>query len=217
VIHSTQPHRPLSPRRQREREQRRGEILGAAEQVFAARGFHEASVESIAEAAGFATGTIYLYFEDKEALYVAAFAAKVTQMVGEIEARVRDAADPLAALRGAVDAQLEFHDRHRAFFEIFAQHRPAGPGSSSRGEEWKRVHECLERHTSLLCSVIEAGQKRKLLRKCDSGRLAVGLIGMLLHITRDALHRTSREPLSEQAAFVTDIFLHGAAARKAAA
>ncbi len=214
MIHPTQNNRPLSPRRQREREQRRGEILQAAEAVFAARGFHEASIESIAEAAGFGTGTIYLYFQDKEALYAAAFAAKITQMVAEIETRTQQAGDPIAALEGAIRAQLEFHEKHRAFFEIFAHHRPAGPGPGS--EEWTTVRECLTRHTALLCSVIEAGQKRKLLRKCDSGRLAVSLLGMLLHITRDAMERRMPEPLSEQAAFVTDIFLHGAAARKAA-
>lgn len=57
--------RPLRPRRERERRQRRSDILRAAESVFAAQGFHAASVEQIASEADYATGTVYLYFHDK--------------------------------------------------------------------------------------------------------------------------------------------------------
>ncbi|MGH8910521.1 MAG: TetR/AcrR family transcriptional regulator [Egibacteraceae bacterium] len=47
---------------------RRGQILDAATTVFAARGFHRATVRDVARAAGVADGTIYNYFESKPAL-----------------------------------------------------------------------------------------------------------------------------------------------------
>lgn len=43
-------------------------ILDAALRVFAERGFHGTSVPEVAEAAGVGTGTLYRYFEHKEAL-----------------------------------------------------------------------------------------------------------------------------------------------------
>ncbi len=214
MIHSPESSHPLQ-RREREREQRRADILAAAESVFAAHDFHEASIESIADAAGFAAGTIYLYFEDKDALYVAVLVEKITRMLGFVEGRVRHAKEPLAALREAVAAQFEFHDQHRAFFEILSRQRPGM--SNGKGREWKRIRSCYERHTELLCSLIEAAQQRRSLRKMDSRHLAFGLLGMILQLTREALRQHAEEPLANQTEFVMDLFLHGAGHERRAA
>lgn len=50
---------------------RRAQILEAATKVFAIKGFHRATIKEIAREAGLADGTIYLYFENKNALILA--------------------------------------------------------------------------------------------------------------------------------------------------
>ena len=50
------------------REARRSQILTAAAQVFAQRGFHKSTTKEIAKTAGVADGTVYNYFKDKDAL-----------------------------------------------------------------------------------------------------------------------------------------------------
>jgi AcrR family transcriptional regulator len=57
-------------RRERNKTLRREQILGAAVKVFARRGFGNATVAEIAEEAGVAPGTIYIYFEGKEDLFM---------------------------------------------------------------------------------------------------------------------------------------------------
>ena len=57
-------------RRERERLRHRGEILDAAEAVFAEKGFHRTTVDDIAARSEFAVGTIYNFFESKEQLFV---------------------------------------------------------------------------------------------------------------------------------------------------
>jgi len=47
---------------------KRRRILDAALKTFAARGYHGTSVPEVAEAAGVGVGTLYRYFEDKNAL-----------------------------------------------------------------------------------------------------------------------------------------------------
>jgi AcrR family transcriptional regulator len=47
---------------------RRRQILDAAAQVFAERGFHRTTIRDVAKVAGVADGTIYNYFENKTAL-----------------------------------------------------------------------------------------------------------------------------------------------------
>lgn len=56
-------------RKQREKERRRQEILGAARDVFSAKGFNSATMEEIASKAELSPGTLYLYFKNKEELH----------------------------------------------------------------------------------------------------------------------------------------------------
>ena len=44
------------------------DILEAAVKVFAEEGFHKAKISTIAESAGVATGSVYLYFKNKDDL-----------------------------------------------------------------------------------------------------------------------------------------------------
>jgi TetR/AcrR family transcriptional regulator len=61
----------ISDRRQREKEQRRTEILDAAERLFFTKSYEEVSMDEIAREVELNKATIYLYFESKEALYAA--------------------------------------------------------------------------------------------------------------------------------------------------
>lgn len=56
-------------RRDRERKARRTEILAAAREVFARRGYEHATLDDIARRAEFAKGTLYNYFRNKEDLF----------------------------------------------------------------------------------------------------------------------------------------------------
>lgn len=49
--------------------ERRQQILTAARDVFARRGYHAAKIDDIVALAGIARGTFYLYFEDKRAIF----------------------------------------------------------------------------------------------------------------------------------------------------
>lgn len=49
--------------------ERRSHILAAARDVFAKRGYHQATIDDIVAETGVARGTFYLYFEDKRAVF----------------------------------------------------------------------------------------------------------------------------------------------------
>jgi len=61
----------IAERKERERQQRREEIVQAAEKVFFSRGFALATMDDIAEEAELSKGTLYLYFNCKEDLHMA--------------------------------------------------------------------------------------------------------------------------------------------------
>lgn len=56
-------------RKQREKEQRKREIIVAARKVFSQKGFNTATMEEIASEAELSPGTLYLYFKNKEELH----------------------------------------------------------------------------------------------------------------------------------------------------
>ena len=58
-------------RRKREQQRRRNQIIDAAEAVIERRGFRRATMDEIAEEAELSKGTLYLYFSQKAALYLA--------------------------------------------------------------------------------------------------------------------------------------------------
>src|SRR5260221_10281236 len=53
----------------RKKARTRAELLAAARQVFAARGYHEASIAEITQAADVGVGTFYLHFRDKDEIF----------------------------------------------------------------------------------------------------------------------------------------------------
>lgn len=57
--------------KEQEKEQRRNYILDAAEKLFFIRGYDDVSMDDIANEVGFNKATLYLYFENKESLFVA--------------------------------------------------------------------------------------------------------------------------------------------------
>src|SRR5512139_3075319 len=57
------------PRREREKLQQRREMLTAALDLFSQKGYHNVSMQEIAEKAEFAIGTLYKFFQSKEDLY----------------------------------------------------------------------------------------------------------------------------------------------------
>jgi AcrR family transcriptional regulator len=82
------------PPRQRRKDARPGELMSAALNVFAERGFAATRLEEVARRAGVSKGTIYLYFESKEALFKASVEAAITPALEAAEALAADTATP---------------------------------------------------------------------------------------------------------------------------
>ncbi len=60
----------VQERREREKEQRKNDILDAAEQVFFEKGLSLSTMDDVADAAELSKGTLYLYFKSKQELYL---------------------------------------------------------------------------------------------------------------------------------------------------
>jgi AcrR family transcriptional regulator len=86
------------PRWQRRKDERPGEILNAALDVFAARGFAAAKLDEVAARAGVSKGTLYLYFESKEELFRSVVRQLLLPNVAMAERRIAEHKGPAAEL-----------------------------------------------------------------------------------------------------------------------
>jgi AcrR family transcriptional regulator len=93
-------------------------MLDAAGAAFAERGFHAASMDAIAEAAGISKPMLYNYFGSKEGLYVAYVERSGRALLDAIRAAASPDAPPEERLRAGVLAFLAYIDDHRAGWRV---------------------------------------------------------------------------------------------------
>jgi AcrR family transcriptional regulator len=92
---------------------RREAILSAAEEVFARSGYHGASLDDIAQAAGISKALIYEHFTSKRELHASLVNAHVEEIFRRLEANAETGTSGEERLRGGIDAFLSFVEEHR--------------------------------------------------------------------------------------------------------
>jgi TetR/AcrR family transcriptional regulator len=109
----------IAERKEREKEQRRNDILSAAEKLFFARGYDSVTMDDIAKAVELNKATIYLYFKDKESLYFTVGLRGVTILnawVRESEGRAVSGSEKLWEIGRAYSSfAKEYPDYNRAY------------------------------------------------------------------------------------------------------
>lgn len=115
---------PVTPQR-RSREQRKAEtraaLLDAAGRVFARRGYHAASVDEVADEAGYSTGALYSNFEGKEDLFLALLQREIERQAAGVAAAVADRGSLDERARGGAEYWLEFLDREPELVLLFME------------------------------------------------------------------------------------------------
>jgi AcrR family transcriptional regulator len=110
--------RAVSPE---EKEQRRDDILAAAKGVFSRQGFHATTIADVARSAGLSYGSIYWYFDSKEALFHALMESEADALRVHIAAGLgqpRTSDDPLTPFKAAVRLTFEFFESDRAAVKL---------------------------------------------------------------------------------------------------
>src|SRR5439155_26468515 len=104
---------PVRLTRDERRAQTRADLLDAAGRVFVERGFEGASIEAIAEEAGYTRGAFYSNFQSKEQLFAELLQQKAYSQYTEmaktsVPATLREAGERLAEIQGDPAGQWLF-------------------------------------------------------------------------------------------------------------
>jgi TetR/AcrR family fatty acid metabolism transcriptional regulator len=188
---------------------KRARILDAAVRVFAEQGFYHAKVAQIAQLAGVADGTIYLYFKSKDDLLISLFEDRMT----EVNAQLREA---LASARGAIERIRRVIRLHLALVE---QNLPmAEVISVELRQSSKFVKEYANpkfvEFLRLIAGAIADGQEHgELRRDVDPQLIARSLFGALDEIALSWLMKKEKFDLQRAAADLERLFVDGLAAK----
>ena len=104
---------PATRRRRMPAAQRREVILTAAEETFGRSGYHGASLDDVAHAAGVSKALIYEHFSSKRDLHASLLDAHATEIFTRVEAAVARGQTGEQRLRNGIDAFLAFVEEHR--------------------------------------------------------------------------------------------------------
>lgn len=147
----------------------RADILGAAQDVFAARGYHGTSMDAVAEAVGVTKPILYRHFDSKRALYTALVDRRAKMLLPKLAEVLHGEGVPVERITGGIRAYLEWVDSNRAAFLVLFE------GSFADAEAWQRVDRLRERLASEFATLI--GEATDLSEQ-ESTMLATAIVGM---------------------------------------
>ena len=167
-----------SPKWRRRSEDRPGEIVEAALEVFAEKGFAAAKLDEIARRAGISKGALYLYFETKEDIFRAVVRQAVVPNIGLVEAVLVQATVPFPdLLRMALSRVAAVIEASRlgAVAKLVI-------GESRNFPELARVwhDEVVSRVLAAMAGALERAQARGEVRQGDPRLQAFSIVGPIL-------------------------------------
>lgn len=203
------------PRWQRRPEARPDEIVDAAQQVFGEVGFARAKIDDVARLAGVSKGTVYLYFDSKEALFREMVRTKVVANLEEAEGTVRthrgSARELLVALTTAMYRRMRDIELARIIRVVQAE--------LGNFPELARFYfeEVILRARRLIQEVLERGVASGEFRPDAVAFAARGLSSLLVHTAsiQCFFRQYDPEALDDEAALagLIDLYLNGVLAR----
>jgi AcrR family transcriptional regulator len=151
-------------------EERKQQILDAAEKVFTHKGLDEARMDDIAEGTGLSKGTLYLYFKSKDDLIIAILERIFQHTFDQLEARMGDELS-------ATEAIWRFTEEAAREYTTMLRIMPIAYEFLALAFRNKTVQKALKRYLNLymdvLVPVIQRGIDSGEFRQVDAQEVAI--------------------------------------------
>ncbi|MDX1803787.1 MAG: TetR/AcrR family transcriptional regulator [Alcanivorax sp.] len=158
---------------------KRQQLVRAAARVFAQQGFSNTSMASVAQAAAVSKGSLYDYFDSKEALFQAVFADYASSLMAQL-APALTAASPLEQLQALINGAVEQLQADLSLYPLTLEFWAcAGSGTQRQifRDAMARFYQAMR---NLLTDVIERGQQAGQFRHAgDASAMATIIVAAL--------------------------------------
>jgi TetR/AcrR family transcriptional repressor of mexJK operon len=190
---------------------RRQQILDAAQQVFAQKGFEGASIKDLAKAAKISPGLLYWYFKDKTDLFVSLISERIKEAFGTLlpeNVSFDLPPEEFLPLFGRFYINLFERPMNAAMFKVMVANAQSFP-EAVRQVRTNVIGLVLDTLQGYFQRQIDAGQ----MRPCDTGMVASTFMGSTIAflLLRIVLQDKRAQDLSVEVFVdgITDVVLHG--------
>jgi AcrR family transcriptional regulator len=157
------------------RADKQSRILDVATALFSERGYAATRMQDIADGLGMKAGSLYYYFESKEAVLAAIVGERVGVAVAMLEGIVASPRDAVARIRAGIVGHLDVFDRHADLYRIFQSERL----DAISAELGAQVDALGRRYEELWVELIRTAQAERSIRSdADPWLLMKGIVGM---------------------------------------
>ncbi len=194
--------------RRESREDKRRRIIDAAVEVFAAKGFFGSRVSEIAEAAGVADGTIYLYFRSKDDLLISLFEEKMAEIIRRLLDLLATTSDPEQKVRRYIVEHLKLVAEQPSLMQVLTVELRQ---SARFIKEYSP--KAFGRYLAVLGGVLEEGQRAGVFRRdLDPAIVRRALFGAVDELSLEWVLRGKDAPRPDPVVVgeqVADLILRG--------
>jgi AcrR family transcriptional regulator len=187
-----------------------GRLLEASCKVFAEKGFGGASVDQIAQEAGIAKGTVYLYYPSKEELYWATLRRGLEAVCTRVRAEMEKAKDLRGKIRALFATKIAFFNSNRDFYKIYQAEFGPVRAPLHGHKELRELY--LEQVRSLERIIDEAGKAGEI-RKVPAETAAFVLSDLTRGVITRRLFGWSKVDAEDEVDFLVDFVFKGLSGR----
>lgn len=182
---------------------RKQSICDAAMRVVARKGVKNVTVQDIADEAGVAKGTIYIYFQSRDEILGRAMDSAVEQLLGKLANACQGCRSFRDILEQRVRTQLEHFEENRDFFRMYLAM------SEPLGEKRLRKHATYRTFLAQLEELLREAIERREIRDASVERLAVAISSVVRDIVLHRIIEREPPPLDDDVHFAVDFIMRG--------
>lgn len=194
------------PRKEKEKLKHREEILEIALGLFSGKGFHNVSMQEIAEESEFGVGTLYNFFESKEALFEELINNTEEHVVSEFLKILDKPGSEKKRLVAFIRHQPKFQEKHGKVIKLYVSEVGIKNSKSSQIRGGSKVHKVLD---AKVAQLIEAGIRKGLFRAVDSEIAAKMLSSTIEMLVFEAAGSFDKDKATDTFKKLEQLFLEG--------
>lgn len=207
----------VAERKEREKKARRQAILDAARECFFTNGFEATTISQIAETVELSTGTLYLYFKNKEEIYVSILEEGLDILYSLMKQSEAPNAPAREIVQGYANAYYKFYIDYGQYFDIMFFLRRPDKQIELEGE----LKDKLERKSLKCLALLENAVKRgiaegdyRVVNPYEASRVLWGTMNGLMLIHEKRTEEITKQKLPRLIQVAVSLLLDGMRTKK---
>lgn len=182
---------------------RKQSICDAAMRAVARKGMKGVTVQDIADEAGVAKGTVYIYFKSREEILAMTMDNATEKLIDKLAVACKECRTFRDILSQRVHTQLLHFEENRDFFRLYLAM------SEPWGERRLRKHQTHLAYLAQLEKLVTEAMGRGEIRKGNVNRTAIGIAAVIREIILNRIIEREPPPIEEDARFAVDFIMRG--------